>query len=153
MSTLERLNSLEIQVGQLRSYAAMLQNQVAELTANNAHLGKMLMATVETLITSNVIQDGAVMSRITQLEDEQTKDHISQMLKLNAIVKMEEGNEKSVFILKQVKDGEVVSNYYLAPFAKIPQEVANQLVGAKPGFKFTHNDVESEVLEIYNQAE
>lgn len=152
MSTLDRLHKVETALLQLQSYSSMLQNQISELTANNAHLGKMLMATVDSLIKLKVLDDAMVLTKVSELEDEQTRDHVNQMLKLNAIVRSEKANEKSVFILKQIKNGEVISNYFLAPFANLPQEINEQLVGAEDGFKFTYGEVEAEVLEIYNQA-
>ncbi len=153
MSTLDRLHKCETELRQTQSYVQALHGEVAELKANSAHLGKMLMAAIETLIKSGVLDESKVMTKVTDLEDEQTKDHINQMLKLKAIKRSEEGNDKSVFILKQTKNGEVVSNYFLAPFMNFPKEIADQLIGAKDGFTFTHGLIQSEVLEIYNQGE
>lgn len=153
MSTLERLNQMEFQINQLRSYALDLHKQCAEITAANAHLGKMVAALTETLTGTGVITDRAVMAKIVEMEDNQTRDHITQLLKLSQIVASENVNEKSALILRQTKDGEIISNCFLTPFSSLAPELAETLLGVTVGHKFTHGEVESELLEIYNQAE
>ncbi len=153
MSTLDRLHKAETQILQLQSYTQALRNELAESKATAAHLGKLLMATVETLVGSGVLDESKVFSSVMDLEDGQVKDHVEQALKLNAIVAVDVGSEKSLYILKQVKDGEVISNYFMAPYVDLPENIAADLVGKPVGYKFTYGPTESEIVEIYNQAE
>lgn len=153
MSTLDRLHKAESAIAQLQSYSQALRNELAESKATAAHLGKLLMATVQTLVDSGALDQAKVFSSVMDLEDAQVKDHVTQALKLNAIVPVEAGGEKSLYILKQVKDGEVISNYFMAPYIELPEDIAADLVGKSVGYKFTYGPTESEIVEIYNQAE
>ena len=152
-STLDRLARAENAIAQLSTHAQFLQGELADQKATVAQLGKMLLATTEQLVKKGHLDENGLMTKVTDLEDEQTKDHISQMVALKAIVSVDEVTEKSALIIRQVKEGLVISNYFLTPFKALPAEVAETILGAAPGFKFTHGLVESELLEIYNQAE